>query len=57
MDLAKIEYKDESEIDDDINVQITISFSCGRESRALYIWDEDDLEAFADIDFESYTLL
>ena len=57
LDLAKIEYKDESEIDDDINVQITINFPCGRQPRPLYIWDEDDLEAFADIDFESYTLL
>lgn len=57
LDAAKIEYKDESEIDADINVYITIRFPCGRQPRSLYIWDEDDLEAFSDIDFESYTLL
>ena len=56
-DGAKIEYTDRSSLDETIDIELIISFPCGRETRQIYIWDEDDLEALANIEFESYTFL
>lgn len=57
LDAAKIKYTDDSDIDNEVNIDITVEFPCGRDSRRIYIFDEDDLQQFADLEFEKYTLL
>jgi hypothetical protein len=57
LDAAKIKYVDASDFDEEPSVDITIQFPCGRASRNLYIWDEDDLQDLEDLDFENLTLL
>lgn len=57
LDAAKIKYSDNSEFDENPSVDLIVEFPCGQQTRSIFIWDDDDLESFADIEFESYTLL
>lgn len=54
---AKIKYSDSSDLDGELSVDLTIQFPCGRTTRNIYIWDEDDLEKLDDLQFEDFTLL
>ena len=57
LDSAKIKYSDASDLDEESSIDLTVQFPCGRTTRNIYIWDEDDLEAFDDLKFEDFTLL
>nr|WP_315221138.1 hypothetical protein [uncultured Duganella sp.] len=58
LDTAKIKYEDNSIIDDNSqNIELLISFPQGSETRELYLFDDDDLESFADTEFEKLILL
>lgn len=57
LDAAKIKYTDASDFDDEPSIDLTIQFPCGRATRNLYIWDEDDLQELEDLEFENFTLI
>lgn len=57
LDTAKIKYVDASAFDDEASVDLTVQFPCGRTTRNIYVWDEDDLEEFDGLKFEDFTLL
>ncbi|SOD27681.1 hypothetical protein SAMN05518800_3245 [Variovorax sp. YR752] len=55
---AKITFKDESSIDDDdIRIDFTLHMPQGRETRDVYILDDDDLRILAQSNFEQFVLL
>ncbi|MDQ7761615.1 hypothetical protein NG827_00695 [Xanthomonas sacchari] len=57
LDAANIKYIDSCDFDDMLSVDLTVQFPCGRATRNIFIWDEDDLEDFDKLKFESFTLL
>ena len=57
LNAAKIKYVDASELDDEASVDLTVQFPCGRATRNLYVWDDEDLEQFDALEFENFTLL
>ncbi|QNH19275.1 hypothetical protein HEP73_00161 [Xanthomonas sp. GW] len=57
LDAANIKYIDSCDFDETLDVDLTVQFPCGRATRNIFIWDEDDLEDFDELKFESFTLL
>jgi hypothetical protein len=58
-DTAKITYENQTDFDveDDVNIDITVQFTCGRETKPVYLTNSDDLQIFRSIEFEKYILL
>ncbi|SFU67547.1 hypothetical protein [Pseudoduganella namucuonensis] len=58
LNATKIKYEDNSDFDEEeVSVDLTINFPCGRATRTIYLWDESDLVEFGAIAFEDFTLL
>jgi hypothetical protein len=58
LDKTGIKYEDNSSIDGDTHdVELIISFPQGSETRDLYLFDQDDLESFSEIEFEAFILI
>lgn len=56
-DAAKFSYEDDSTLDDEVDISLTVHIPCGRETRSVYLFDFDELLTFQSIEFEKYTLL
>lgn len=56
-DEAKISYQDDCSFSDGDSVDLTIHMPCGRETRNVYLMDEDDLQAVSIIKFEELSFI
>lgn len=54
---AKLKFKDTSDLDDEVNIELSIEMPCGRETRNIYIWDLEDLQLLASTDFQEYSVI
>lgn len=54
---AGLSYQDDTTLEDERDIQVSIKIPSGKETRSVYLLDEDDLKKFESIEFEKYSLL